>query len=260
MGKNSGTLYDYDYSRTYYPECYDGEMNLTAATAVTAEGSSSEDWNQIEEGEDNIWRFHFHFNDRPKEFLGPCQQSQYSSYWAEPDSYQLIAEIGGAEDENEITFLAPSPNESTNDDDENEQYGPALDILDGVGGIYTSLGAAIGRYYLNSGSSAVRLQRENFYTKYTWNLDLAGAYEDLPKSDNGEAKSVQVGMKVHSDYSSGSHSIKYTPEYTFSYNKLAKSPEGYCGCKEGALYGNIYRALKTTSPTYPGYATYEAIQ
>jgi hypothetical protein len=256
MAENSGTVADFSYNRTYYPECYDDTMEIEAATAINAEGSSSEDWNQIDQNGSNIWRFNFHFADRPKEYLAHCYQGNYTEYWASPDSFKLTVEIGGAEDENQITFQGPSPNESVNDDSGNPEQNFALDILGGVGGIYTSLGAAVGKYYLASGGSPISLQKENYNTKFTWDIALSGNYYDLPHEQSGEAKSVQVGMKIFNEYSSGSHTIKYTPEYTFNYYKLAESPYGYCGCQAG---DNIYVAHQTTSPYYPVYASYEAV-
>jgi hypothetical protein len=250
MSQDSGVLSERQWQDSYDPNCdYDYQIDVDAICAVTAHGTSSEDWDQIAQDGSNIWRFDFHFADRPKEMIGHCTESEYESWWAEPWNFELKAEIQGDEDSGQLYFESEAP-QNGDDDSSNDEYEKALDILGGVGGTYTKVGAAIGKYLLRDSGSAFHSHDNE--SVFHWDLSLSGEYSDLPHDDgDDEINAVQTSMRVRNEYKDGTHGIKYTPSYTFSYIEWDAEQ---CACSR------TYRTYATTAPHVSGYADYEAVE
>lgn len=79
-------------------------------------------------------------------------------------------------------------------------------------------------------------------------MDLTGDSDDLPQEKNGEAKAVQLSTRVHNNYDSGDHYVKFIPEYTM---RIPRIDQVNCRCEPYTLY-------KTTAPGVIGFAGYEA--
>lgn len=115
------------------------------------------------------------------------------------------------------------------------------------GNVYINLATAVGDY-LMSGSSGCQVDETN-NESYTFDIDVDGDYNDLPQEESDDAHACQVSLRVWNEYDSGSHSIKFTPEYTFRYPTMPYD----CTC------GGYYWYTKTTVPGLLGFATYDVV-
>lgn len=210
---------------------------------VSAKGTTSEDWNQIQESESNIWRFFTHFSNRP-ENRTDCG---WSGPW--PDQFEMIVQIGDDEDNAELYFDAWEPKDGEGDSD-NQLTETLLDIVGGFGGTYTGIGAAIAKFLIQDGSSTT-VTAENVNSKLTFTVPLEGGYDDLPH-ETDKAEVAEVRIRVNSDYASGTHNLKYMPKYTFGY---MEDTYFECTCHSDYTYANY----KTSAPANPLKPEYDAV-
>ncbi|MFC5368402.1 hypothetical protein [Salinirubrum litoreum] len=248
MSKDHGDLDAYDWSDSMSGVCSGAsDSDWTAAYGVNASGSTSEEWNQIDQNGSNIWRFFFHFRERPENLvIDVCQEND--TYQPEPHNFRFVVELADAEDDSQIYLKFPEPQDGE-DDSENTELGLAMDILSNVGGLYTDIGFAVGDYLISGDGSNTYVNQENNASKLTWDVDVTGEYDDLPL-ETDEARGAQVSCAVKNEYADGTHSIKYQPEYTFLYRETGQT---YCSCSIN------YERYKTVAPGVIGFASYEAI-
>lgn len=250
MAEDHGVLDELEWARSESTDCYDGSiMGWKAASAVCAFDTASENYDQIDSNGSNVWRFDVHFPERPKALLGPCSANDNSANWAYPVNFRFDIEIGDNESKYELYLTDPAPEDGENDS-ENDEKGLALNIIGGYGNVYTSLGAAIGDYIIDSSSGTYVDQISNG-EGMLFDIDVSGDYYDLPREEDSEAKAAQVSVRVNNEYPPGdNHEIIYVPEYTFSYAYL---DETTCSCSD------FYRTQKTTTPFSTGYGVFESV-
>lgn len=240
-----GALNEWDWSRSG-GDC-EG-ISWSMAAAITANGTSSEDWDQIDENGTNIWKFSSHFMDRAGDDLSDSC-GVYPSDGAIPYGFEYRIEIGSDEDPGELFFQSWEP-EDGDGDSTNDELGLTLDILGTaagtVAGPYASIGKALIQYSMDGSGTTVT--SENLDSKLNFDVPVTGDHEDLPHESSGEIKAAEVSVRVKNEYSSGSHMIKFRPSYTFGYRTAAN-----CVCHSDY----VYTRYKTTAPDTDLYGFYD---
>jgi len=251
MGRDSGVLDEslWEESMSACDGAITSDWEMVAA--VTANDTSDHNWDEIQEGEQNIWEFVTHFEERPENLIhNDCWRSQYNK--PEPHNFRCTIEIADSENYNELFFHSPQPADDADDESGNDILGRSLDIIQGTGNAYISAGAALIDYAMSDSSNSTSVDNNDNKSKFIFDIDLDGGYDDLPQVVDGEPESVGVSLRVRNDYSSDYHGIKYIPEHTFTYpsQRNDRSP---CGCETPTYY------YKTTVPNCLPFATYEAV-
>lgn len=225
--------------------------NWEMALGVSAKGSTQEEWNQIAEGESNIWKFFTHFTDRPEHVLRDvCNPSAIvANPRPIPHNLRYVVENADVESDSDFYFSHPEPQDGDGDS-ENDELNLALDILGSVGNVYTALGAAVAKYFID-GSNGASVSYTDGGASYTFDVDLTGDRDDLPHEESGEAHTAQVSLRANNDYASGEHYALFLPEYTFRY--IIEGDYRPCDCR------NWSYEYKTTAPYSHGLIEYEAV-
>jgi len=254
MARDSGVLNEYTWTDSM-SDC-DGRASSDwkMTSAATAKDASDHSWDEIDTNGQNIWEFVTYFNERPENMINDaCRNDQY--YNPEPHNYRVTIDIAEAENKIDLYFSNPQPQDG-DDESDNSLLNTSLDIIGGAGNKYVSIGATIIDYVMAGGGSSTAVTTEDMGSKYTFDIDLDGSYNDLPRVINGEANSVGVSLRVQNDYSSGSHGVKYIPEYTFAYT-TPPYDANQCACKGSTFFVTNY---KTTVPDFPPiFAYYDAV-
>lgn len=240
-----GTLDEWDWSGSG-GQCTG--ISWSMAAAITANGTSSEEWDQIDENGTNIWKFSAHFTDRPVDDLSDSCDIHPGD--AKPYSFEYRVEIGGEEDPAEVFFQSWEPQDGDGDST-NDELGLALNILGsatGTAGPYVSIGSALIQYSMDGSGTTV--SSENLDSKLNFDVPVTGDHDDLPHETSDEIKAAEVSVRVKNEYSSGSHTINFRPSYTFGY-RTAAGEECYCHSDY------VYTHYKTTAPDYDLYGFYE---
>lgn len=250
MAKNGGTLYDSEWSNSMDTSC-EGYSTWTGATAITANGSSSEDWNQIAEGETNIWKFWIHFRERPENLYHDGCTYYDDDFKPYPHNFNFHVYTHYDEDPSELWFPSWEPDNHDDDGSDNDELDLVLDIINGVGGPYTTIGTAVVDYMI-SGDDSIDVDESDLSTDLTFDCPADGGYDALPRENSDEARSAQVSVRIQNEYADGYHSIYGIPKYTFGY-KITDPNQ----CTDCYAY---YTEYKTVTPETKPWGTFEAVQ
>lgn len=248
MSENSGTLHDADWSNSMGNSC--ASSDWTGGAGITAKGSSSEDWNQIAEGETNIWKFWIYFRERPEDLYNDW--CTYDSDWKPlPHNFNFHVYTHHDEDPSELWFPAWEPDNHDDDGSNNDEISLVLDILDGIGGPLTSIGTAVVDYIID-GDNSITVDETDYSTDLTFDCPVKGGYADLPREKSDETAAAEVSVRVQNEYADGYHSVYGIPKYTFRYTYSDPNQ-----CSDCYAYTNRY---KTITPETKPWGTFEAIQ
>jgi len=67
MSKDGGILDEVTWDRTMDSKCYETKSSdWRMVSATHARGTTSEEWNEIDQNGSNIWRFQMYFPNRPE--------------------------------------------------------------------------------------------------------------------------------------------------------------------------------------------------
>lgn len=250
MSQDCGTLDDWEWTGSLSSSC-NASSDWTAAAAITANGNSNEDWNQIAYNGSNIWKFAFHFRERPENlYQDGCTQDTDTYMKPHPDNFNFSVYTDSDEDASSLWFDSWEPDNHDDDGSNNDELGLVLDILGGVGGPYTSIGAAVVDYIV-SGDNSITVSEQNNNTDLTFDVPTGGDYPDLPRENSSEARSAEVSVRLQNEYQTGYHDVWFMPKYTFSYKYSDENT-----CYDCYTYDTRY---KTVAPTYKLLGTYEAV-
>lgn len=230
MSKDGGILDEVTWDRTMDSKCYDTKSSdWRMVSATHARGTTSEEWNEIDQNGSNIWRFQMYFPNRPESVYNiPCWERYGEPDWRPyPANFQYSVEIGYNEDPSQLYFRDNMPEDGDGDSD-NAELDLVLDILGGVGGFYTGVGTAVVKYLIDNGwfSSGVNFSSSSSSDRYEWDIPLRGGYDDLPHEES-KARSAEVKCRVRNEYASGTHDVSVTQSYTFNY-RSTEDPYGVC--------------------------------
>ena len=227
MGINSGTLGEKSWGggESYFgdPDTCDASeyMGWNMVCGVTAQGSTSEDWNEIDQNASNKWRVVSHFGETPEHLIWdhcgliPGDPSPW------PEKFTCTVTIASDEDPTQLYFSKPEPSDNDNDSG-NDLTSTALSIIGGVGSVYTSIVSTLVDYSISGNSASV--DYSNGGGTYDWTIPLEND-QPLPTEDSSEATTTGGAFKVQNKYASGSHDVIVQPSYTFGYGRPSD-----CGC------------------------------
>lgn len=249
MSQDCGTLGDTEWEGSLSSSC-DASSDWTAAAAITANGSTTEDWNQIAYNGTNDWKFNFHFRERPENlYHDGCPNDGETWLKPRPHNFNFSVYTPSYEDTSNLYFDSWDPTDSDGGGSGDNEMDLVLDIVGGVGGPYTAVAVAV-IDYLVSDDRTTTVDATNLNTDLTFDVPLKGDYTDLPRETSNEAKSAEVAVRVRNEYESGQHSVYFMPKYTFSYKYSDENQ-----CYDCSTYTTYY---KTVAPDYPLVGTYEA--
>ncbi|MFB6177764.1 MAG: hypothetical protein ABEI99_11605, partial [Halobaculum sp.] len=87
-----------------------------------------------------VWKFFGHFEELPKNLVKDnCPAEDNTAF---PDSFEYTVQPGDGEDVSDLYLNKPQPREDTTDST-NPELNLALDVIAGITGTYTSIGAAV---------------------------------------------------------------------------------------------------------------------
>ena len=245
-----GTLADDEWTGSLSSSC-NASSDWTAAAAITANGSSNEDWNQIAYNGTNVWKFAFHFRERPENlYQDGCTQDSETYMKPHPHNFKFSIYTASDEETSNLYFDNWDPQSGDSDGSSDNETNLLLDILGGVGGPYTAIGAAVAEY-LVADNRTLSVNKANSNTNLTFDVPVKGDYSDLPQ-EGSKAKAAEVSVRVKSEYDSGNHSIKFMPKYTFSYKYSDENQ-----CYDCYTYDTRY---KTVIPESDLTGTFEATE
>jgi len=250
-GKDHGTLDEISWEGSLHEEiegsyCEDPYMYWRVNAGVNASDTRSECYDEIQESESNKWRFNLHFSDPPGNMVDGCDYED-PAYDAWPENFRYRVERGENES-SELWFNKPEP-DNHDGQDSNDEIDLLLDIVGSVG-TYASIGAAVGKYLLKS-QDGTDVQKDE--GKFVWDVALDGDNGEVPREEDGKAKTTQAKIRVQNEYSDGKYgNVEFFPEYTFGYVK--KDGNNACRCNG---YGGYY---KTTVADETAFAAYRSVE
>lgn len=249
MSQDTGVLDEHSWTNSMSYDCSGGNTSdWEAVYGISAEGSTQEEWDQIAYNGSNIWRFFFHFEERPENLI-PDACNNDGFYPPEPSNFRFVVEIADAEDASNLYFSHPDPADGEGESD-NDELGLLLNLLGSVGNVYVSAGAAVVDYVMSGSGSSTSVQQDRNGAKYTFDIDVGGGYDDLPHVVDGEPHVADVSLRVNNEYQSDTHCVKYVPEYTFAYRDQGSFSTN-CSCTE------TYVEYRTVSSDILGFACYD---
>lgn len=216
-----------EINSAHYESKCDNEVSMSweMAAGVAVEGSDMDDATSIEENGSEIWRFFMHFEDRPGDFYPDhCPEPGTGYFRARPHNFSF--HIAGRDSDTYFSGEDPSDDDGPSD---NEQLGLALDIIDSVGNVYVSGATAIVDYLMAGGGSHTEVDWEPGGMEYTFDIDVDGDYDDLPR-EKFNPNVAAVYLRTHNEHESGIHYVDYVPEYTFEYAEFTSWSGVNCGC------------------------------
>jgi hypothetical protein len=244
MGQDGGILDEVSWYRTMDSSCSGTSSDWRMASSTHAEGTDSSEWNEIAYNGSNIWRFQMYFPNRPESIFDPDCRDSGVDYRPWPVNFQYDVSIGSDEDASDLYFTHNEPQDGDGDSG-NDELDLALDILGGVSGFYTSVGAAVIKFLI--GGSGTSFESSNLGGSYSWDVPLEGNYDDLPH-ESDKARSAEVRLRVNNEYTSGTHYLDVSQSYTFGY--YTDEDGSYCRCSSPISEWKKTATTKIHSPSY----------
>jgi len=250
-GKDHGTLDELSWEGSLHEEiegsyCEDPYMDWTVNAGVNASDTRSECYDEIQTGEANRWRFNLHFSDPPGNMVDGCDYED-PAYDAWPENFRYRVERSD-EDSSELRITEEEP-DNADSQSSNEEIYLLLDIV-GSFGKYASIGAAIGKYWIRSQDGT---NVDTDPGKIVWDVALDGDNGEVPREEDGEAKTVQTSALIENDYPPDEYGlVEFFPEYTFGYHK--KDGHHSCRCNS---YGGYYKTTVANETAFAGYRSVE---
>ena len=212
--RDSGTLAETEWTGSVENECT--SLTYAAAAAVMAEGTSSEEWTEIDQNGFNIWRCAMHFTSLPDGTN--CCSNPAEGY---PHDVEFLAQIAQSEDANQLQF----DNWEPQDGGPHGSMSPetvALNIITNAAGVYFGPYASVASATINFSMGGDTPSVTDQYNESEVNFDIPlDYYGDLPQEEwvDGEEdiSPVEISVTVESGYGSGTHTVEFLPKYTFAY-------------------------------------------
>jgi hypothetical protein len=214
-------------------------------SSVEGDTSDEEKYDEIEQYGSKIWKFFGHFESVPKNLVKDnCPNEDLTAF---PDSFEYTVQPDEDENIGDVYLNKPQPREDTTDSSNPELY-LALDLIAGLSGTYTSIGAAMFKYFIRDGDSVTVDEPD----RSTYVIDVPHETDrDLQQEKDGEANVAEVSLRVNNETEVGtSHLIDFHPSYTFGY---PKTYEKDCFCD------TTVTEYKTTAPDFVATGQYETI-
>ncbi|RZV05171.1 hypothetical protein [Natrinema hispanicum] len=206
---DSGVLTEFSHQSTLDGDCVDTDYQVNFG--VQSDIKKYHEYDEIEEGDSNTWRFYVYFGNRPNDIF-ECDSINY----IRPSNYSLHVEPFYDDQKDYIHFSHPQPDDEDGQT-ENEELGLALDLI-GSGNL-AGVGASIAKYIMSGSGSSTTVNYYDSGTIYDFDVDLDGSYDDLPRELSDECQTTQFSLRVNNEWPADDMlcSIEFQPEYTFYY-------------------------------------------